>query len=385
MEFSKVYPLQSRAPDASVKQPKELISYSRDIEGQYRVDDSQLSYFYLPDSQLNVPGGIDLQAGFKDFRANGEDFGEFTGLLAALEAYERKTGAKTPANIITWRGLMRSLMLLPFDNRDKIVLNIVVFDGQLFIQQDFQNAREAAELEKLTQSDLNKRQIYSGYKFEKIATLPKPWAECSRKEIEQRNKLPVNNIEQYATVVKTSFGKTGLVMGAEVDCVFDYKPEDADPLSHYVELKTTRVLDSPQAVFSFENKLLKFWAQCFLVGIPKIICGFRDDNMILRTVEEYKTEQIPLMIKNNPLPNRHPSKNKFMQSLKFFNGLINWINETIPRDETKTYRLVFDPAVNPNYLNLSENNATVTTQLLDPETGLISKTFRDWRTELRSK
>ncbi|ODV85875.1 hypothetical protein CANARDRAFT_232887 [[Candida] arabinofermentans NRRL YB-2248] len=398
MSMLKVYPLKSRSQDSSVKQPKEITSFSRNINNEYLLDDSQLSYYYLPDSDLNTPGGIDLQSGFNEYQPNpNDDFGEFTGLLKAIIKLEQDTGKKVSSDIITWRGLMRSLMTLPFENRNKIVLNIIPFDGQLFIQTDPKHSHDVSQLELSTRSELNQRQMYSGYKFETISTLIKPWAECTRKEIEKRGKLPVNNIEQYSTVVRTSFGKTKLIMGAEIDCVYDYKPSDSDPLPHYAELKTSRIIDSPKALFSFENKLLKTWAQCFLVGVPKIIYGFRDDNLILRSIEEFKTEEIPLLFKNNPLQQQQQQqqsttgkssfKNKCMQSLKFFHGLINWINETVPKDdESKTYRLVFDPSTNVNYLNLTENTQDVTDSLLDTNIpGGLSKEFIDWRKELRSR
>jgi hypothetical protein len=38
---------------------------------------------------------------------------------------------------------------------------------------------------------------------------------------------------------------------------------------------------------------LKFWAQSFLVGVPKIICGFRDDDGNLKEIKHYETLKIP--------------------------------------------------------------------------------------------
>jgi RAT1-interacting protein len=43
-----------------------------------------------------------------------------------------------------------------------------------------------------------------------------------------------------------------------------------------MELKTTKELTTPNTIQSFErHKLLKFWAQSFLLGVPRIIVGFR--------------------------------------------------------------------------------------------------------------
>ena len=43
----------------------------------------------------------------------------------------------------------------------------------------------------------------------------------------------------------------------------------------------------------FRNKLLKWWAQSFLVGVPKIICGFRDDEGIVNNLQPFRTIDIP--------------------------------------------------------------------------------------------
>ncbi len=40
-------------------------------------------------------------------------------------------------------------------------------------------------------------------------------------------------------------------------------------------------------------KLMKWWAQSFLVGVPKIVCGFRDDDGIVKSLQNFKTSMIP--------------------------------------------------------------------------------------------
>lgn len=391
------YSIRKFSEDATVKRPKELGSFSRNLDNQYLVDDSHLNYYYFPDNDLNAPDGIDLTGGFKNFQQNPKlDYGDFAGLLKCLQKYEQENNKKVSAKIISWRGIMRALMLLPYENRDSLVLNIVVFDGQLFIQSDAEYQKVKFEKEKSEITDAHKMMIYAGYKFETLTTLPKPWTNCTRKEIEKRNKLPVNNIEQYSIMVKTTIGSTPLLIGAEVDCVWDFKPSDgSDPLQHYVELKTTGVLSEPKQIFNFEHKLLKTWAQCFLAGIPRVIYGFRDGDMKLRSIEEYQTNDIPLLIKNNPISiERHRQNpnyrvvNKSMQSIKYLSGLLSWLETSIPLDdESKTYRLSFDNSVNPMFLNLTENTEDITKRLLSPykdETGgMLTNEFRDWRYSLK--
>jgi len=39
-------------------------------------------------------------------------------------------------------------------------------------------------------------------------------------------------------------------------------------------------------------KLLKWWAQSFLIGISIIVCGFRDDAGIVRRIQEFPTSDL---------------------------------------------------------------------------------------------
>jgi RAT1-interacting protein len=68
----------------------------------------------------------------------------------------------------------------------------------------------------------------AGYKFETLAVLPKPLADCSRDEVENRDKVTVNNNAQYCSIVRTSIGSTNLVIAGEVDCVMGEKPDSPD-------------------------------------------------------------------------------------------------------------------------------------------------------------
>lgn len=46
-------------------------------------------------------------------------------------------------------------------------------------------------------------------------------------------------------------------------------------------------------VIDFRFKLIKWWAQSFLVGIPTIICGYRDDGGVVHSLEKMETLKIP--------------------------------------------------------------------------------------------
>jgi len=52
-------------------------------------------------------------------------------------------------------------------------------------------------------------------------------------------------------------------------------------------------------MFKYERKLLKFWIQSFLLGVPKIIVGFRSKTGVLERLEELETSKLPGIVKRN--------------------------------------------------------------------------------------
>lgn len=99
----------------------------------------------------------------------------------------------------------------------------------------------------------------------------------------------VNENEEYCGLFSTTLSGKRLVVAAEIDC-FDGSPA----AQNYVELKTFRVLQREKDTFVFERfKLLAFWIQSFVVGIPKIVCGFRNEAFEVCKLQTFKTTDIP--------------------------------------------------------------------------------------------
>jgi RAT1-interacting protein len=63
-------------------------------------------------------------------------------------------------------------------------------------------------------------------------------------------------------------------------------------------LKTARELTTPRLIATFEqHKLLKIWAQSFLLGVPKIIVGFRSETNTLASLQLLETMKIPAQVR----------------------------------------------------------------------------------------
>lgn len=59
--------------------------------------------------------------------------------------------------------------------------------------------------------------FYLGYKFETLCTLPRPWGEVSRSEIEARTTDRVSNKAQYCSIATTNMGPTKVCLAGEID------------------------------------------------------------------------------------------------------------------------------------------------------------------------
>lgn len=102
----------------------------------------------------------------------------------------------------------------------------------------------------------------------------------------------VNENEEYCGLFSTTLSGKRLVVAAEIDCYDDRSGGAAE--ENYIELKTFRVLQREKDTFVFERfKLLAFWIQSFVVGIPKIVCGFRNDDFEICKLQTFKTTDTP--------------------------------------------------------------------------------------------
>lgn len=188
-------------------------------------------------------------------------------------------------------------MTAPFSNLDSWEMNATRFDGTIFVEENREHKLRTREEQyqappgrgAMSQDLMS----YWGYKFETLATLPRHWCHCSRTEIDGRDAEQVSNYAQYCSVVRTGFGSTKVILGGEVDAVNGTKPDEMGVPVDWIELKTTAELINEREETKFERKLLKFWAQSFLLGVPRIVVGFRDQQGWLRRVERIDTQGIP--------------------------------------------------------------------------------------------
>ena len=193
-------------------------------------------------------------------------------------------------------------MVAPFSKLDDWEMNATLFQGTIFIEENHGKKISSREQQysSVGRPGAMSQDLMSfwGYKFESVSLMPGPWPETSRESIESREDEVVSNYAQYCSIVRTGFGKVKMILGGEVDAVLAFKPEDKSQPIDWVELKTTAVVTNEKEQIKYERKLLKFWAQSFLLGVPKIIVGYRTQQGMLEHLEELDVQTIPDKVKS---------------------------------------------------------------------------------------
>ncbi len=141
------------------------------------------------------------------------------------------------------------------------------FDTELKLQ------REAL----MTEQD--KRMTFGGYKFEQYVV-------ASSADTAPDLDSPIDNRESFCSVVRTRLGSHRLLFAGEVDC-FDTHSRQ------YLELKTSRKFTHPRQEENFHRfKTVKWWTQSFLIGIERIVVGFRDDRSIVHELKSLQLQEL---------------------------------------------------------------------------------------------
>ncbi|XP_013412716.1 decapping and exoribonuclease protein isoform X2 [Lingula anatina] len=240
------------------EQPKEIGCFSLDADRFFYDDKSQLKWLHMPENVNNV--NFNLRDGYKVFRKRDDSVKYYIDELLRWILVNRKKfllpgqdevsdGAFPPnlhTDFVCWRGLLTKLLCTPYENKDGWLIAVTKFNAKPDGQPDT----------------------------------------C----------VPVNNYEAFCLVVRRRLKEHSLVFAGKTDC-YDAKEKC------YVEFKTSREIYQPNQDRNLKRfKLIKWWAQSFLPAVPKVICGFRDDDGVVRRLKTYRTLDMPNIAKHIPNP-----------------------------------------------------------------------------------
>ncbi|WVQ73673.1 hypothetical protein IAR50_003253 [Cryptococcus sp. DSM 104548] len=286
-------------PHPVYRQPHLIHTYSHNPDRSIVHDDSAMAYFDPAEI------GSDLNYGF-DRLVERDDVDEhLDGLVESLEEMGRKgQEGERKGGIITWRGMLTRLLTSPYESRDGWEMTAFALDGSVYLE--LYDPPEARATKKKSEASWA-RQAYMGYSYESWSTrtgnsdnygedVPHHWAG------------DVNTNVQWANVVRSAIGNIPFCIAGEVDCVKGVPPEANPGLHETVELKTNKVITNEWQEKTFLKKLLKHWAQSWLLGTPHLMVGYRDDAGILRSQTHFEIAMLPrLATLHSSPPAWHPS------------------------------------------------------------------------------
>ncbi|KAK9698867.1 hypothetical protein RND81_08G137200 [Saponaria officinalis] len=292
------------------QEPCELACYSRAEGGDVFFDDRNVRLFKR---LISEDIGADLNEGFDTF-VEKKDLGSqgFGDMLACIR---NKRIPLQNMHFVTYRNNLNKIMATAYIRNEPWEMGVHKRKGVVYL--------DVHKLPERPQSELDRRRSYWGYCFETLAT-----EDPNRDSGEGIHHIDAN--VEYCAVIKTKLGAHRILMGAEMDCC----DSTNDGRKFYVELKTSRELDYHTEERYERLKLLKFWIQSFLAGVPYIVVGFRDDSGRLVRTERMRTKDI----------NHRVKMKGYWQGgvcLAFADEVLCWLYGTVKENED--YILQFAP------------------------------------------
>lgn len=217
-------------------------------------------------------------------------------------------------DFVCFRGLLTELLCTPYESREGWIICATKYRGTIYLCA-YETPEKLEQRE--NETEVQKKMCSWGYKFEHFMT-----------EGTNVNE-GINENEEYCCVVRSRLENHSLVYGAEVDGADPekYKNPHSD-LSAFVELKTSKELNTDRDLRSlYRFKLMKWWSQSYLVGIPRVVAGFRDMDGHVHTLKTYHVNEMPHMAQDHWQDNI---------MLNFLNQFLSFVKKNVQKDDPRT-------------------------------------------------
>lgn len=318
-------------------QPLEIGCFSVGSDRSYCDDTHQLKYISMPQNMSHV--SMDLNKGYADVIKRNRGKNEKIDFLLRWIVehqeeikkcfYDHKM-SKLKMQFVCFRGLLTVICATLYENHEDWIICATKFKSVIYLCA-FETEQDINRRDNMTERD--KLMCSWGYKFEQYMS-------SDAVNSKPNTSVPVNEKEEYCSLMKGKLKDHTILYGAEIDAVdpayFEVPDQDPSSMQRYIELKTSKIIVNDRVRRSFcRYKLLKWWLQSFLAGIPRIICGFRDDHGIVRKLENFDVKGIPKMAHGHWSP---------AACLNFCSQFLDFVKECALKDDPLVvYKFHFKP------------------------------------------
>ncbi|XP_046656549.1 decapping and exoribonuclease protein-like [Daphnia pulicaria] len=317
--------------------PKNVGSFSLDIHRNYVNDYSELRYLSMP-PEASTSGSckvnFDLKRGVSRVVEKDEESIRQKMLDDLLRwiLQERKAEHKNIIDhqhplrpllveFVCYRGLLTLLIATPYECQENWTILATRFQNSIYLWQLKESKKQNGSIA------VQKEKSIWGFKFEQYLCASSPNGNPNPNE-------QVNTNAEFCCVLKTRIGGLPLLYGAEVDAVTKESQPPFLDLQNFVELKTNKHIGNEMQQAAFNRfKSMKWWAQSFIVGIPKIVVGYRDDDGVVSRLETMDVNQL-----------RKQSTDCWKSNIcmNFCLKFLKFVKECIPKDSTSNDHFLFE-------------------------------------------
>lgn len=220
------------------------------------------------------------------------------------------------------RFTLRNLLLTPYAANQAWLLGVCRYRDFVYM---YNCATESKDAEG-SHDERRDHARYWGTKFHHIMTTKEPGGAPDNEEV-------LKEAEAYTVVLRSELGSHSIVLGGEVKAVDPSVECEPGSTASYVEFKVTlHQGDSTNARRDMFKRhvMLAWWAQCRLAGVPRAICGYRNDDGILVNIEDIDVNDMPKMAGGKW------SEDKCM---RFCDRLLSFIKQHVKVDDGRTVYL----------------------------------------------
>ncbi|XP_077498615.1 decapping and exoribonuclease protein-like [Amblyomma americanum] len=169
------------------------------------------------------------------------------------------------------RGALRRLAFTCYKVQKPWLLAACRFRGSIYLCAYETEQEREERLSQMADTRGNRIRFW-GCKFQQLMVSEEPSGAPNAE-------APVKECEAFCSVLRRQLNTHSLVFAAEVAAIDPGKPRQEGSMDAYVELKCSRqCLTNDEKAYFRRCTKLRWWLQAYLAGIPRVVCGFRNDD-----------------------------------------------------------------------------------------------------------